>query len=120
MNSPENNKISNNSFISSSNIELYTVGDKWMIELPADCYYCKISIQAYHVKDNSRLTKRQLFIRSILQTLDSGITEIPTLCILKNDKCYCYFTPLEGKELRFDVMEWKSHNEKRVLFSFCR
>lgn len=120
MNSPENNKISNNSFISSSNIELYTVGDKWMIELPADCYYCKISIQAYHVKDNSRLTKRQLFIRSILQTLDSGITEIPTLCILKNDKCYCYFTPLEGKELRFDVMEWKSHNEKRVLFSFSR
>lgn len=119
-NNPENKKIPNKSFVSSSNTELYTVGDRWMIELPADFYFRRISIHAYHEKDNSQLTKKQLFIRSILHTLDSGITEIPTVCILKNNKCYCYFTPLEVKELHFDIMERISDNETQVLFTFNR
>lgn len=119
-NNPENKKIPNNSFVSSSNTELYTVGDRWMIELPADFYFRRISIHAYHEKDNSQLTKKQLFIRSILHTLDSGITEIPTVCILKNNKCYCYFTPLDTKEIRFNIIEEISDNETQVLFTFNR
>ncbi|HJH71609.1 MAG TPA: DUF6056 family protein [Bacteroidaceae bacterium] len=119
-NNPEKNKMPNNSFINSSNIKLYTVNNQWMIELPADFYFRKISIHAYHEKDNSQLTKKQLFIRSILHTLDSGISEIPTTCILKNDKCYCYFTPLDTKELRFNIIEKISDNETQVLFTFNR
>lgn len=117
-NNPENKKIPNNSFTSSSNLELYTVDDKWMIELPVDFYFRKISIQAYHEKDNSQLTKRQLFIRSILQTLDSGTTEIQPLFILKNNKCYCYFSPLNSKELRFDIIEKVSDQKTNTLFTF--
>lgn len=119
-NNPENKKIPNKSFVSSSNTKLYYVGNRWMIELPADFYFRKISIHAYHEKDNSQLSKKQLFIRSILNTLDSGVTEIPTVCILKDNKCYCYFAPLDTKELRFEIIERTSDNEMCALFSFNR
>lgn len=70
-------------------------------------------IISYHPVNNDGLTSRQLFVRSILNTLDNGSMTVNNWMVMKDGKCYCFMNLVKKQS---NLVTVKENNKMLVRF----